>query len=117
MTASDGIAATRHQSLFREVNERIAQLSGRGALSTSSLVLLCECADETCTESLVLTLDEYEGVRAVPTHSIVVAGHVGPHVEQLVREESDYWVVEKVGHAGSAAVRLDPRRRSDPSRR
>ena len=117
MTASEGVAAARHQSLFREVNERIAQLSGRATGSENGLLFLCECADESCTNSLLLTLAEYEQVRAVPTHFIVMAGHVVPQVERVAREESGYWVVEKVGEAGSAAERLDPRRRSDPSRR
>jgi hypothetical protein len=116
MTASAGVAAARPQSLFREVNERIAQLSERAALS-ERLVFLCECTDQSCTESLMLMLDEYEQVRAVPTHFIVMAGHVVPHGERVVREESGYWVLEKVGEAGSAAERLDPRRRGDPSRR
>jgi hypothetical protein len=117
MTADEGVAAARHRSLFREVNERIAELSGRGGPGVTGLAFLCECADETCTESLLLTLDEYEQVRAVPTHFVVMSGHVVPHVERVVREERDHCVVEKVGAAGSAAGGPCPSRRGDPSRR
>ena len=53
-------------------------------------------------------------MRAAPTHFIVKAGHIVPQVERVVREESGYLVVEKIGDAGSAAERLDPRRRSEP---
>jgi hypothetical protein len=116
MTASEGVAAATQQSLFREVNERIAELSGRKAFGGKKLELLCECADDSCTEPLTVTLDEYKQVRAVPTHFIVSTGHVVPNVERVVHKESNYFVVEKIGEAGATAEQLDPRRRSDPSR-
>lgn len=122
VAASEGVTAAAHQSLFREMNERIAELSGSGTLSGSGVLgekrleLICECADDRCTEPLMVTLAEYEQVRAVPTHFIVIAGHVVPDVELVIRKESDYVVVQKIGEAGATAKQLDARHRSDPSR-
>jgi hypothetical protein len=50
--------AAKNQSMFREVNERIGQLSGSATLPT----FVCECTDETCDQRLPLT----RGVRADP---------------------------------------------------
>lgn len=116
MAASAGVSAATYQSMFREVNERIAQLSASRALGDRRLELMCECADDTCSEPLFLMFDEYEQVRAVPTHFIVIADHVLPEVERVIRESSDYVVVEKIGDAGATAEQLDPRRHDEPSR-
>jgi hypothetical protein len=60
---------------------------------------VCECADDTCTERLELTPEQYERVRANPTHFFVVPTqeHVVPEVERVVERRSRFWVVAKVG--------------------
>ena len=45
------------QRLFREVNNRIAQVGRDERLD--SLVFLCECGDERCIASVTLSLEDY----------------------------------------------------------
>ena len=103
--------AAKNQSLFREVNERI-----NGTVRTftaTSVEYVCECSREECTDLLPLTVEEYESIRANPTHFIVKPGHVDEAVERVVGGEADrYEVVEKFGEAANAATRLDPRTRT-----
>ena len=104
--------AAFNQSMFREVNEKIEGLF-RGDNSTLT-EFSCECADEQCRRGLPLTVEEYEHVRRIPTHFLVVPGHHYLDVERLVESDGAsgrYEVVEKFGEAGKLAVRLDPRSR------
>jgi hypothetical protein len=104
--------AARNQALFREQNERI-----EGSNAAHSWVnppfadWMCECAVETCSVAVRMTVAEYEKVRAEPTHFLVAPSseHVVPDVECVVFEHERYWVVEKVGHAGELSERSDPR--------
>ena len=108
-TAADHpLEGARTQSLFREVNERIGEITQ--AHETNGEVL-CECANRECVATIPLTLTEYETVRGFPTHFLVAPGHVDPEIERVVEEDERYVVVEKFGEGGKAAVRLDPRRR------
>jgi hypothetical protein len=77
---------------------------------------LCECAEENCTDPIQITLDDYEEMRRVPTHFAVAAGmdHVFPDIERIVAKRDGYFVVEKFGEAGLAAIKLDPRSRPRP---
>jgi hypothetical protein len=105
----------RNQSLFRDVNEKIEQLTGAQAVPTTERWdFLCECANRDCTATMSLTMEEYEAVRRVPTHFPILVGHDDPEIERVVRENDRYAVVEKFGEAGKLAVTLDPRRRTFP---
>ena len=53
--------AARKSMLFREVNERIAELLAR-AWQTAPGDFLCECGREACTRRVTLTLPEYEAI-------------------------------------------------------
>ena len=103
-------AAVRIQSLFRGVNERIRELS-----QIERPEFLCECVDGLCAESIVVPVEEYDRVRLVPTHFIVRPGHVAADLERVVATSDTFVVVEKYGIAGTAAIELDPRRRSLPT--
>ena len=102
----------RSQSLFREVNERVAEISGRDALP--GMRVICECADEGCVAPIDVATDDYESVRGDGNRFLVLRGHVYPEIERVVAEVDGYQVVEKVGDAGRTAEMLDPRRR-DPA--
>lgn len=60
-----------------------------------------------------MTLDSYDEMRRVPTHFAVGAGidHVFPDIERIFARRDGYFVVEKFGEAGIAAIRLDSRSR------
>jgi hypothetical protein len=102
------LRAARNQSLFREVNERVEELSANlNAVIAGDFV--CECADTACTERIELTIPEYEALRAHPDHFAVRPGHVYPDVEQTVEEYATYTVVAMLGHAALYAIQVDPR--------
>ena len=100
----------RTQSLFREVNERVVEMSGPEA-SSAGMRLLCECADENCVEPIGVAAEEYESVRGDGNRFFVIRGHVYPEIERVVADVEGYQVVEKFGEAGRTAEKLDPRRR------
>ena len=99
----------RHQVVFREVNERIAKLGGQLDEPRFNL-LICECSDPACAESLEITPQEYEAVRADPARFVVLRGHEMPEVERVVEDTGRYVVVEKLGAAAEIAQAGDPRR-------
>ena len=107
MTA-DEIATT--ESLFRDVNERIAESAKRFDAPRAQFV--CECGDSSCTEHVEARIDQYEEVRADSTHFLLLPGHEDERVERVVEWRGRYQVVEKFQRAVVARVRrLDPRRR------
>ena len=113
MDGSNGEArqVAQNQSLFRSVNEQIESLNERFGVPSERAEFVCECADDHCTERVTLTLGEYEDVRRVPTHFIVIHGHVNHQFETVVENVDGYVVVEKFGEAGKEAVKLDERQR------
>lgn len=102
------IRAAKNQSLFREVNERIQTLR---PLSTA-VEFVCECLDEGCTTHLDLSAEDYEAIRADPTHFVIAPGHEDPHVETMVLAREGWVVVQKIGAGGRVAKHFDPRGRT-----
>lgn len=82
----------RNQILFREVNERIAELD---RLRDGPFEFLCECSDVACTDALALELNEYDAVRARPRHFVIVPGHEITAVARVVEERDRFTVVER----------------------
>ena len=104
----DPIKAAKNQTLFRDVNERIKNFDD----SNPETEFVCECARPECQEMIAMSLDDYDEIRRVPTHFLVVAneGHVFLDVERIVETRSGYWVVEKFGRSGIEAAKRDPRK-------
>jgi hypothetical protein len=103
------VRIARTESLFRDVNERIAESAER--FDSDRAEFVCECADQACTERVEATLDEYERVRATGTRFLLRPGHEDTRVERIVDTRgSRLAIVEKVNHVVAATVRrLDPR--------
>ena len=99
--------AAKNQSLFREVNERIGELSGSATLPT----FVCECTAETCDQRLPLTREEYERIRSDSNSFFVVPGHEIAEIEEVIHVTERYVVVAKLGRGGRVAAGLDPRKR------
>lgn len=76
--------------------------------SARYLEFLCECADADCVEHIDLTRQEYEEVRAEPTHFAIMPGHENGSVEKNVWETDRFVVVEKLV-AERFLERTDPR--------
>jgi hypothetical protein len=98
----------KNESLFRTVNENIAAIAGSLGGETS-YEFVCECSTSDCLERIVLTLRQYEEVRADGARFLMVPGHVDIELEQVVAEHDNYVVVEKDGLAGLVAHADDPR--------
>jgi SpoU rRNA methylase family enzyme len=112
-TADHPVGSAQDQALWREVNERLRDLNEAFEHVARDSEFLCECANRNCMEHITMTLDEYERVRLVPTHFLVLPGdgHVLEEIERVVEEHDGYLVVEKFGDAGRMATKLDPRSR------
>jgi len=102
-------ARVRNEALFRKVNEQIEAVSKSLSPDEELMGFLCECDSADCVEKVSATRVEYEEVRAVATHFIVVPGHEDPAVEQIVSRNERFLVVEKEGPAGQDAEESDPR--------
>jgi hypothetical protein len=96
--------AGKNEAVFREVNERISDVTRENAAE-----YLCECATATCTETIPMTVAEYESVRSVPTHFAVLPGHELPDLEEVVARKDRFLVVGKKAGAAAVAAELDPR--------
>jgi hypothetical protein len=99
----------RTESLFREVNERIAESADR--FDADGAEFVCECADQACTDRVEATLDEYREIRGDGTHFLLSPGHEDTRVERVVaRRGRRHSVVEKVnGIVAQMVRRLNPR--------
>jgi hypothetical protein len=104
-----GTAQAKNEELFRNVNERIEALSQNVARDDSTMEFLCECDREGCYERVRATRAEYETVREVATHFIVLAGHEDPSIERVTFSNERFLVVEKQGAAARDAEATDPR--------
>lgn len=100
--------AGKIQSLFRDVNERVAE-SPNAASKHEPVTVLCECADDACVEQIELAKADYEQVREHPSRFVIKAGHEVPDAEHVVARNDGITVVEKVGDAAAIAVDRYPR--------
>jgi hypothetical protein len=102
-------ARERNEALFREVNERIEDIGSTFAPDEERIEVLCECDNTACAEKISATRAEYEAIRAVATHFIVLPGHEDPDVENIALQNERFLVVEKEGEAAQDAEESDPR--------
>jgi hypothetical protein len=101
----------RNESLFREVNERIAQLGERAqAWSPDGTIdFLCECGEEGgCGQRVRVPINVYERVRSQDDRFVVRPGHETPELERAVEWTDEYVVVDKIP-AAEPYVEDDPR--------
>jgi hypothetical protein len=105
------VRIARTESLFRNVNERIAESAQR--TESEDVAFVCECADADCTEKVAAPLGVYEDVRSEGTQFLLAPGHEDERVEHVVEERPRYSVVRKVNRIVAAHVRrLNPRART-----
>ncbi len=101
----------RTQSLYRDVNERVKEINEAFSAYAPLGDWICECADDACSERIMVTPEEYEAVRGNPRRFAVAPAehHVFRELERLVEKHERFWVVEKDGVAGELAAKVDPR--------
>jgi hypothetical protein len=98
----------RNEWLFREVNERIAEVN-EGFAVEGETEFLCECGQQMCFETLLLTRAEYEAVRGGGKRFVLMPGHEDDSLERVIEREPYFLVVEKIGEAGEKSEEQDPR--------
>jgi hypothetical protein len=104
------------QNLYREVNERVAevysQLGGVTGDRMSELIeLFCECGQQApCEERVNITAATYERVRADPTTFILLPGHGIAIVEDVIERGDGFLIARNIGRAADIARAADPRR-------
>jgi hypothetical protein len=102
-------ALSKNEGLFRAVNERVEAVSQTVPVDDQAMEFLCECDRPDCQERVNATRAEYEAVRAVSTHFIVLPAHDDPQVEHVAYSTDRFLVVEKEGEAAREAEKDDPR--------
>lgn len=104
--------AALNQRRFRELNEQIEPGNRMTYWVDPPMPdWVCECASETCSVPVRLSLLEYEAIRADSTRFLVSSSdeHVVPEVERVVERNERYWIVEKFGEAAAVVESLDAR--------
>jgi hypothetical protein len=99
----------RNESIFREVNERIEEVGASEAAPDERVEFLCECGNEDCTETIAMTLREYERVRSDAAQFVVVPGHEALDLEHPVEESERFRIVRKHPEEAAIAQDSDPR--------
>ncbi len=104
MSLSDERLA-RNEILFREINERLDEMSVPWSKTTD---YLCECSEMSCTKIVELRSDEYERIRSRATVFVVAPGHEKHEIEKVIESNDGYLLVEKVV-AVEEIIEQDPR--------
>ena len=110
MTESDRERASkdrfaRNEAIFREVNERVAEVTDSEARMTN---FLCECGNLDCIAEVALTDAEYMKVRSNAATFAVVPGHALTDVETVIEETDRFHIVEKHPREAAIAGATDP---------
>jgi hypothetical protein len=85
----------KNERLFRDLNERIREVSESLLAEGEPVEFICECARESCLDRLKLTPDQFAEVREDPTWFFVVPGHEREDVEVVVERRAGYAIVAK----------------------
>jgi hypothetical protein len=101
----------RNEARFREINERVERdLAPIVDPHDELLPFVCECGRPTCTDTIGLSIAEYESVRSDATRFVVVPGHEIEDVEDVIERTDRFAVVRKHPETWQLAQRTDPRR-------
>jgi hypothetical protein len=99
-----------NEAMFRDVNERVEDMTKTFASDTGTFEIVCECADAACTERLSVATGVYERARSDATHFLLSPGHEDATFERVVETFDSYVVVEKEGRDVERVVeQTDPR--------
>jgi hypothetical protein len=104
-----------NEGLLRDVNDRIEEIAqtfdrGFDEREAGEADFLCECGRENCTESVRMSVREYEGARGEEDLFIVFPGHADLAVEEVIIQHERYTIVRKHPDEAAIAHETDPRR-------
>ena len=100
----------RIQDGFDEINQ-IASDQGDDPHTynqTTPIHFYCECSDETCTQRIKISMDEYNTIHKNNKAFVIVPGHEVVEYEHVVSKNRSYYVVEKYVNPPSTATKLNP---------
>jgi len=83
---------SKNQQLFRELNDRIAELSVRWR--AHDMGIYCECSTTGCLEMIFVPVDEYQRVRERPAWFLIMPGHAVGDAERLISRHGGYEIIE-----------------------
>jgi hypothetical protein len=115
MTAEGKTPAERkalNEGVFRGANEKLERAAQELDLvddDASMMPFLCECPRQDCREVVLLTLGEYENVRANGRRGLAALGHEDGSIERVMARNSRFVMTEKFGAAGDLHAEEDPR--------
>ena len=98
-----------NDDIFRKANDSIRERIDEVSDDFDALPVICECAEESCTDVVQVPKREYERVRANPRLFFNAPGHdAAAHGwATVVERHRGYVVAEKLGRAGEIVEMLD----------
>ena len=91
---------SRNEAMYRAVNREIEHVSEEaGVRPQDQLTFICECGQDGCTQTVDLTIAEYEDAHAERDRFVVTPGHEDEQLEGVVERNERYLVVDKFGEA------------------
>jgi hypothetical protein len=95
---------SRNEAMYRAVNREIEQASEQlGEGPSDRIEVLCECGEESCSDTLDLTVAEYDEAHSQRDRFVVARGHENEQIERVVTRAERYLVVDKFGEAEEIA--------------
>ena len=101
------VRIAENEVMFRAANERIESEAQAVDVFVTPVPFLCECPVVSCTETVRLTLEEYEEIRQGPVRFLCVPGHQAVAVQAnaavVVEIRPHVVIADKIGIAGEIA--------------
>ena len=95
---------SRNEAMFRSVNREIEQASEQsGDGRQDRIEVICECGQDGCSETLDLTVAEYDNAHGQRDRFVIAPGHEDGEIEVVVMRTERYLVVDKFGEAERVA--------------
>jgi hypothetical protein len=105
---------SRNEAMYRAVNREIEQASEQlGNGPRDRIEVICECGEESCSETLELTVAEYDEAHRQRDRFVVAHGHENEQIEHVVTRAERYLVVDKFGEAEQVAEAEEGRQGTD----
>lgn len=96
--------AAANELAFRKANEDIDLARAELRFTGERTPYICECEDESCTEILMLSRQEYHDVRASPRRFALSPGHESGG-DVVVATGQGFVMIEKKGREGDLVER------------
>jgi hypothetical protein len=98
--------AAANEAAFRKANQHIDRARADLRFTGERTPYICECEEESCTDILLLTLQEYQDVRASPRRFALSSGHES-RGDIVIGGGDGFVTIEKTGREGELVERGD----------